>query len=301
MTTTRTSILIPSLTPGWNLDTWVYTPKNAPGPHPVIVMANGLGCNKLLGLAAYAEEFSAAGYACLVFDYRRWGSSDGTRRNSVYVSEQQEDYRTVIKYARQQPQFDPQRVVIWGFSFAGGHVLTLASDPALNIAASIANNAYCGRPLSFQFNRRYLALFALGLLDLIADALHLPPVYIPAVGPPGTNCALATPTAVAGFASVTEEPRDFPNQIAASIFFRAPLQSRPQEALHLIRRPILLTAAKGDSICPAARVLETHRRIATVAELVEVTGDHFDIFKGNADWEEAIRTQLAFLRNHVPV
>ncbi|KAJ7149846.1 alpha/beta-hydrolase [Mycena crocata] len=297
----QTTISIPSLTQGWNIDTWVYTPTGIPGPHPVIVMANGLGCTKRLGLAAYAEEFSAAGYACLVFDYRRWGTSDGTRRNSVYVSEQQEDYRTVVKYARLQPQYDAQRVIVWGFSFAGGHILTLASDPALNVAASIALNPYCGRPMpTFQFKWWFISRFTLGLLDLIADFLHLPPVYIPTVGPPGALAALAAPGAIAGFASVTQAPGDFRNQIAASIFFRAPLHHEPRKALHLIRRPILLTAAKGDQICPAAPVVRTSREVPT-AELVEVTGDHFDVFRGNVDWEQAIGAQLAFLRKHVPV
>ncbi|KAJ7471029.1 alpha/beta-hydrolase [Mycena latifolia] len=313
---TKISISIPSLTPGWNIDAWSYIPDGTPGPHPVIVMANGLGCNKLLGLPAYAEEFSAAGYACLVFDYRRWGASDGTRRNSVYVSEQQDDYRTVVKYARQQPQYDPQRVIVWGFSFSGGHVMTLASEPSLNVIG-MAQNPYCGRPFpKFQFNWRYIALFTLGLLDLLADLLRLPPVYIPTVAPPGTVAALSAPGAVAGFRSVTQTPSDFPNQIAASIFFRAPLHHEPRKALHLIRRPILLTAAKGDRICPLAPIIETSRVVPT-AELVEVTGgacsiavfriplsiftDHFDIFKGNADWEQAVESQLAFLRKHVPV
>jgi len=247
------------------------------------------------------RSFAAAGYACLVFDYRRWGTSDGTRRNSVYVDEQQDDYRTVIKYARQQPQYDPQRVVIWGFSFSGGHVLTLASDPALNVAASMAQNPFCGRSLlPFQYNLRYITLFILGLLDFVADFLHLPPVYIPTTGPPGTAAAVAAPGAVAGFASVTEHPSEFPNQIAASIFLRTPLHHEPRKALHLIRRPILLIGGRGDLVCPLAPIAETSRVVPT-AELVELTGDHFDIFKGNADWEQALAAQLAFLRTHVPV
>ncbi|KAJ7692152.1 Alpha/Beta hydrolase protein [Mycena rosella] len=298
---TKISLSIPSLTPGWNIDAWSFIPSGTPRPHPVIVMANGLGCNKLLGLAAYAEEFSAAGYACLVFDYRRWGASDGTRRNSVYVSEQQDDYRTVIKYARQQPQYDPHRVVVWGFSFSGGHVLTLASEPALNVAASMGLNPYTGRPFPpFQFTRRYIACFTLGLLDLLADLLRLPPVYIPTVAPPGTLAALSAPGAVEGFRSVTAAPSDFVNKIAASIFFRTPLQHQPRRALHLIQRPILLLAAKGDKICPLAPVEHTSRVVPT-AEFVEVTGDHFDIFKGNVDWAQAVEAQLVFLRKHVPV
>jgi alpha/beta superfamily hydrolase len=37
--------------------------------------AHGFGADKTMGLAYYAETFAAAGYACIVFDYRRWGAS----------------------------------------------------------------------------------------------------------------------------------------------------------------------------------------------------------------------------------
>jgi dienelactone hydrolase len=45
--------------------------------------------------------------------------TDGTPRHMLIVKDQLDDYRTVIKYARQQPEFDPQRVVVWGSSFSG--------------------------------------------------------------------------------------------------------------------------------------------------------------------------------------
>ncbi len=51
---------------------WLYTPAGA-GPHPIVVMAHGLGSVKEMRLDAFAERFQAAGYACLVFDYRYWG------------------------------------------------------------------------------------------------------------------------------------------------------------------------------------------------------------------------------------
>ncbi|KAJ7637065.1 alpha/beta-hydrolase [Roridomyces roridus] len=311
------TILIPSLTPCWSLHVWSYTPKSQP-PYPVIVMANGLGCNKLLGLAAYAEEFSAAGYACLVFDYRRWGASDGTRRNSVYVSEQQDDYRTVIKFARQQPQYDPQRVIIWGFSFSGGHVLTLASEVRFSPCTPMLPSSCFPSPHStlrpvwlstrsagrsffpFQYTRRNIIMFVLGALDFIADFLHLPPVYIRTVAPPGEIGAVAAPNAVAGFSSVAKTPSDFPNQIAASTFFRAPLHSKPRQALHLIQCPLLLIAGMGDRVCLAQPIIETSHMVPT-AELFQIPGDHFDFFKGNADWEKALGAQLAFLRKHFPV
>jgi hypothetical protein len=61
------------------------------------------------------------------------------------VEEQLADYRTVIKYARQQAEFDPNRIILWGTSFSGtvalfsssfsinkpstgGHAITLAAE-----------------------------------------------------------------------------------------------------------------------------------------------------------------------------
>ncbi len=107
--------------------------------------ANGFALCKNHGLPSYAEAFASAGYACIVFDYRRWGLSgmclqinpvllciypskhslnleflaDGTRRNSIFVSEQLGDYRSVIEWVRKDPAFDADGVVLWGFSFSG--------------------------------------------------------------------------------------------------------------------------------------------------------------------------------------
>nr|GAT52278.1 predicted protein [Mycena chlorophos] len=309
----QSTVRIPSLTFPWTLEAWVYTPQNT-GLHPVVVMANGLGCTKRLGLASYAAAFAEAGYACVVFDYRRWGGSDGTPRNCVIVEEQQEDYRTVVKWVRQQALeepafgFDGQRIAIWGFSFAGGHVLKLSADLTLALRASIALNPYCGRPFPpLQLTRLYLMRFLLGLLDFAAEFLGLRPVYIPTVGPPGSLAALSAPGAeagTAGFDSVMKEGADFVNQMNASIFFRAPLHSRPTEpaSLRLIAHPILLLAARGDRICPPARIVAAGEGIREgLVEVLELEGDHFDAFEGNPDWEAAVRGQVAFLRKHLPV
>lgn len=48
---------------------WLYRPAGNGDP-PLLVMAHGLGAVRTMRLDAYAERFSAAGYACLVFDYR---------------------------------------------------------------------------------------------------------------------------------------------------------------------------------------------------------------------------------------
>ena len=107
------------------------------GPPPVIVMAHGLGAIKALRLSAFAERFQAAGYACLVFDYRHFGDSEGEPRELLSISRQREDWRAAVAYARSLPDVDTDRVVLWGTSFGGGHAIaTAAADHA--VVAAIA-------------------------------------------------------------------------------------------------------------------------------------------------------------------
>jgi hypothetical protein len=58
---------------------------------------------------------------------------DGTPRNVVNIKEQLEDYRTVIKYARQQPELDAQRVIVFGTSFSGNNFLFKIYNVVLKI------------------------------------------------------------------------------------------------------------------------------------------------------------------------
>lgn len=105
---------------------WLYVP-DGPGPFAVIVMAHGLGGIKDMRLDAYAERFASAGYACLVFDYRHFGASDGLPRQLLDIRSQQEDWACAIDYARRHVGLLPDKVVLWGTSFGGGHAIVAAA------------------------------------------------------------------------------------------------------------------------------------------------------------------------------
>jgi hypothetical protein len=51
----------------------------------------------------------------------------------LIVKDQLEDYRTVIKYVRQQSEFDGQRLVVWGSSFSGLLRCAAARHPDLSL------------------------------------------------------------------------------------------------------------------------------------------------------------------------
>lgn len=58
--------------------------------------------------------------------------ADGTPRNCMFVTEQLEDYRSVVKWVKSgQHNFDPQRIILWGTSFSG-----LSSFTHLNLCLS---------------------------------------------------------------------------------------------------------------------------------------------------------------------
>src|SRR5215469_634375 len=106
---------------------WLYVPEILPGATPAIVMAHGFSAVKEMYLDRYAEVFSAAGLAALVFDNRNFGASDGMPRQEIDPWQQVRDYRHAITWLRRQPQIDPHRIGVWGSSYSGGHVLVVGA------------------------------------------------------------------------------------------------------------------------------------------------------------------------------
>lgn len=80
-----------------------------------------------MGLNRYAEIFAAAGLACLVYDNRNVGASDGEPRDEIEPVAQMRDYRHAVTYAQTHSDVDPDRIGIWGTSYTGGLVLIAAA------------------------------------------------------------------------------------------------------------------------------------------------------------------------------
>ncbi|MEC9346860.1 MAG: alpha/beta hydrolase [Pseudomonadota bacterium] len=94
---------------------------------PVVVMSHGLSAIRRMNLDALARVFQAAGLAVLAYDHRNFGDSGGEPRQEADPWAQVRDMRDAISCARALPGVDPERLGIWGTSFSGGHVLTVAA------------------------------------------------------------------------------------------------------------------------------------------------------------------------------
>ncbi|PAV16166.1 hypothetical protein PNOK_0778600 [Pyrrhoderma noxium] len=291
------SVKILSNTKGWFLDAWKYTPKRL-GPHPVVVMAHGLSANKTMKLVQYAEAFATAGYSCVVFDYRRFGASDGSPRECVFVSEQLEDYRTVLAWVRQQKEFDPQRVVVWGTSFSGGHAISLASEKRLKLSCVISQCPYVGTAPKPPL-RTLLQFISYGLLDLLRQAVGRSPLYIPACAKPGELGGMTTPESYEGINRLVDDKKNYPNRISASSLFELPFYN-PASRASKISFPVLIVAAEKDELC---RIGDT-MKVGQNSKLVTITktpGGHFDLYPDGSDYDVTLKAELDFLKKHVPL
>ena len=190
---TPEDVRIPSA--GEQLAAYLYRPEPADGDVPCIVMAHGFSATRDDGLPAYAEAFRDAGFAVVLFDYRHFGASTGEPRQLLDISRQHDDYRAVVAWARKLDGIDPDRIVLWGSSFSGGHVLAVAAgDP--RIAAVISQAPFTDAiPTLMNVPMKNVARLGVAAIrDQVRGWRRRPPVLAPAVGTPGTLAAMTEQT-----------------------------------------------------------------------------------------------------------
>jgi hypothetical protein len=285
---------------------WLYLPPSfsteAARP-PVIVMAHGLGAVKTLRLGAFAERFRAAGYACLVFDYRHFGDSDGQPRELLSIRRQREDWRAAVAFARSLPEVDRGRVVVWGTSFGGGHAIaTAAGDHA--VAAAIAQCPFTdGLASARQISPGgTLRLAAAAAQDQLARVMGRPPVRVKVAARPGETGLMDAGDVVEGVlgllsaSGLSEE--EYRNDVPARVALEIPLDAPGRQARR-IRCPVLFCVCDDDTVAPAKATLR-HAATAPRGEIRHYPLGHFDIYAGE-HFEHVISDQLAFLHTHIPV
>jgi dienelactone hydrolase len=105
---------------------WLFMPDGA-GPHPAITMAHGFAGVKEHGLERFARLFADAGFVVLVHDHRGFGASGGSPRFDIDPWVQIADWRRAISFLEDHPAVDPDRIGLWGTSYAGGHAIVLGA------------------------------------------------------------------------------------------------------------------------------------------------------------------------------
>lgn len=140
---------------------------------PGVVLAHGwAGTHQ--SIEKYGARLAERGIVAMVIDYRGWGRSDGfvtladrnllqrptnnddvrrirkkadvvIKRTRLIPMKQVEDIRNAISYLQGEPGVDPERIGLWGSSFAGGNAIVVAALDARVKAVSVQVPAISGK------------------------------------------------------------------------------------------------------------------------------------------------------------
>jgi dienelactone hydrolase len=254
-------------------------------------MAHGFSLTRHDGLAAYAERLAGAGAAVLVFDHRYLGDSGGEPRQRFRKRAQLEDWRNAVAFARALDGVDPRRIVLWGFSFSGGHVVETALADG-QIAATIA---LC--PMVDGLARALAtppALSAWLLPRAIADQLGRHNL-VAVTGQPGAHAAMTLPGEADGFDAAVPDGSPWRNEISPAVFLTVSLH-RPLARAKELRAPLWVGLGEGD-VSVSKRSVQRLAERAPQGELHRYPYDHFGAFLGDGP-ERVASDQIDFLRRN---
>ena len=288
---------------GTRCSAWHFTATtdtfDGPAGRPVVVMAHGLGGTKDSGLAPFAERIAGAGMDVFAFDYRGFGDSDGSPRQTVSISAQIEDYRAAMAAAAALAGVDPNRVVLWGVSLSGGHVLTAAAGRddvcAVVSLTPLVNGAAAGR-LAFAHHpvSAIAKSTAAGVRSRLSGLRGGAGVMMPIVGSPGEVAALTLDGSYADYMAIAGPT--WRNEIDASIGLELG-RLRADKSAKDVRCPVLMQIADFDRSAPphaAGKAAFTAR-----AEVRHYPCDHFGVWPGQDCFESTVAHQISFLRRHL--
>lgn len=285
------------LSDGLKCRAWLYVPEGGLN-RPVVILGHGLGAVREMRLDAYAERFCAEGYAALVFDYRHFGSSEGEPRQLLDIKRQLRDWESALRFVRSRSDVDGSRIVVWGSSFGGGHVIVTAARDK-NVAAVISQCPFTdGFSSSLAMDiRSSLKVTGLALLDKVGSWLGFSPVMVASTGKPNSAALLTAPDAESGYLNLVPEGTGFKNYVAARVALDI-VRYFPGKSAAKIKCPALFCVCEKDSVAPSGATLR-HVRKAPLGEIVLYPNGHFDIYVGEA-FERVIADQIGFLKRHVP-
>lgn len=283
----RVDVEIPS--GGAHVTAWLYPATTSEPQAPCVVMAHGFSLTREDGLHGYAERFAAAGAHVLVFDHRYLGDSGGSPRQRFRIREQQEDWRNVVAHARSLPEVDPARVVLWAFSFAGGHVTSLLGRRELDVrAAMVLCPLVDGLKRALKTRPRVAAWIApRGLLDLLGRHNT-----IPVTAQEGGRAAMSFAGESDGFALSVPSGSRWRDQISPGVLLVVAF-FRPVRRAARIRQPLWVGRCALDITVDAAAVSKV-ASLAPHGELHDFEGDHFAPFTGE-NTTAIVDSQVEFL------
>ncbi|MFK0160873.1 alpha/beta hydrolase [Streptomyces sp. NPDC090493] len=283
---------------GESLHAWVLRRTDLTQPAPAVTVAHGFGGLAEGGLLRYAESFAEAGFVAVLHDHRSFGLSTGWPRQDIDPWQQIHDWRLVITYLQDLPGVDPDRIGLFGSSYAGGHALVLAgSDPRIKAVVAqiptISGYEQSKRRLPTPearkaFQERFVADERARLhgadahrLLLVSDDPDVPSVF---KDPRGIGLEDRFP--------VEGEMLHFDHKVTLRSSLKAQMYDPGVWIDRISPTPLLMIVGLQDVVTPTDTQLAAFEQAGEPKKLITYDGDHFsaydDHFKetggGARDW-----------------
>ena len=260
---------------------WLFVPPGE-GRRPAITMAHGYAGVKEHGIEPFARAFAEAGFVVLLHDHRGFGASEGVPRHDVDPWRQVADWRRAISYLESLDVVDPQRIGLWGTSYAGGHAIVLgATERRLRcVVAQVPTIS------GFEQSLRRIAPENVRLFEeLLADddraQLHGEPPRRQVV----VSADLSQPASYRARDAIDFYLQPVPDGAwENNVTVRSTRAARMYEPGHWIARvsptPLLMVVATHDTITLTDLELAAYERALEPKRLVTIEGGHFDPYLG---------------------
>ena len=119
----------------------LYTPVDAEGALPAIIVCGPFGAVKEQASGLYAQSMAERGFLAMAFDPSFTGESGGMARYMCSPDINTEDYMAAVDYLMLRDDVDPEKIGIIGICGWGGIALNTAiADP--RIKATLASTMY---------------------------------------------------------------------------------------------------------------------------------------------------------------
>jgi hypothetical protein len=250
----------------------------------------------------YAEVFSRAGLAVLLYDHRNFGMSEGEPRQEINPWIQCRGYRDAVNFVERLDGIDPERIALWGDSYTGGQVIMVAAtEPRVKVIVAQCP-VFGAKPPEVDPNKANF--------DIIIETLSrgdvrgtpestVGPMPVVSFDQAGTPSLLKPIQAFRWFIDYGGHSGTRWNNSVTRVLPTTPVPYHPTLCSPFVKAPTLLMVAPEDEMVHAnySVAKQAYELIPGPKQWYDIAGGHFGLlYYPSKLFDEATRVQTEFLK-----
>ncbi|MFI5280107.1 MAG: alpha/beta hydrolase [Gemmatimonadales bacterium] len=275
----------------------VYLPDGlaAGQRRPGVVLCHGYTGVKDIYLPDNARVLNDAGFVAMVFDYKGWGDSEGSRSRLAPYS-RVADVQAALTFLGTLPQVDPARLGIYGTSYGGATVVWVAAiDQRVQCVVSVVGIGHGARWMrSVRRPDEWHDLLARSAQDRVRRAVEGKSEFVAREDillPDRQSAELAAQARRNNPAAVSTIPLEYVDET---------LQFHPEWIVDKIApRPVLFITTDDDRLVPPDESIALYGRAGEPKKLVVLKGvGHYEVYREPA-FSQVMRETVAWYGEHL--